>query len=212
MQMQSIYTNPEQAKRLLDAGLPKDTADCYQMTTGYGFDLLVIPTGKLYFQMEYHEQAVHQFDSLGILPCWSLGRLIELATRLLADNATRHLLAHTSLSLHFTPTMLEDMLRWFEFNQKTFDYAPLRPTIDPEPVGTIIPEAVAELKRKQEALNGTIPPAVADTLTNFELREYGTKCPIAPDKAVCEINCRNCPHYVADSTRSVICKKVLKPC
>ena len=168
------------------------------MTTGYGFDLLVIPTGKLYFQMEYHEQAVHQFDSLGILPCWSLGRLIELATRLLADNATRHLLAHTSLNLHFTPTMLEDMLRWFEFHQKTFDYAPLRPILDPEPVCAIIPEAVTELKRK------------AANQTNFEIRKIGTQCPVAYWRTVGKDTCTFCTKYVSNTKDGVICKQITK--
>ena len=62
--LQNNFTTPEQSKRLLELGVPADSADCY-----IGKDNKVhvingdIPK-SLIFQM--------------CIPCWSVGRLIEI--------------------------------------------------------------------------------------------------------------------------------------
>lgn len=79
--LQEDHTTPEQSKRLLELGVPKDSANLYN----------VIPTGYIGFcrdktfseirneiisvsRTKYHP--IYTKDD--IIPCWSVGRLIEI--------------------------------------------------------------------------------------------------------------------------------------
>ena len=72
--LQNNFTTPELSKRLLELGVPADSADCY-----YGKD------GK-----------IHHIDgsipnsllwTVGCIPCWSAGRLIEIYNECCKDMA-----------------------------------------------------------------------------------------------------------------------------
>lgn len=60
--LQQNYTTPEQSKRLLELGLPADSADCYYTRTS------PLP----------HYRAEYTRIPSGCKPCWSVGRLIEI--------------------------------------------------------------------------------------------------------------------------------------
>lgn len=64
--LQSNFTTPEQSKRLLELGLPSWTADCY-----FRLDLYSYKT-EMCFTKE--DNILHHYT-----PCWSVGRLIEIA-------------------------------------------------------------------------------------------------------------------------------------
>lgn len=57
--LQNNFTTPEQSKRLLELGVPADSADCFFTDSG---------------KMEIKNTA---FDIL-YTPCWSVGRLMEI--------------------------------------------------------------------------------------------------------------------------------------
>ena len=72
--LQNNFTTPEQSKKLLELGLSVDSADCYYLPYGventyrhpcilFGSDTIKVLTDR--FKVE-------------ILPCWSVGRLIEI--------------------------------------------------------------------------------------------------------------------------------------
>ena len=64
--LQCNFTTLEQSKRLIELGLPVDSADCYY--TAYGLISVIMPTtGDIPFLRE-----------IGCTPCWSVGRLIEI--------------------------------------------------------------------------------------------------------------------------------------
>lgn len=67
MKLQNNFTTPEQSKRLLELGLPADSADCYCLTTVIGQIQIVLP-----------ESARSGKDFKQFFPCWSVGRLIEI--------------------------------------------------------------------------------------------------------------------------------------
>lgn len=65
-QLQCNFTTQEQSKRLLELGVPADSADCYY--TAYGLISVIM-------------QNVNDKSFLcevGCTPCWSVGRLIEI--------------------------------------------------------------------------------------------------------------------------------------
>ena len=78
--LQNNFTTPEQSKRLLELGVPADSADCV---------LENLNTAENNFQSEYYTRWIiekrHVKEDIfcerneGIfLPCWSVGRLIEI--------------------------------------------------------------------------------------------------------------------------------------
>lgn len=64
--LQSNFTTQEQSKRLLELGVPEWTADCF-----YKLDLYSFKT-EMCFTKE--DSLLHHYT-----PCWSVGRLIEIA-------------------------------------------------------------------------------------------------------------------------------------
>ena len=65
---QQTYTTIEQSKRLLELGLPKATADMYYSAIGIIDEYFDIPTVC----------AASTFSGYIDLPCWSVGRLIDI--------------------------------------------------------------------------------------------------------------------------------------
>jgi hypothetical protein len=60
--LQNNFTTPEQSKRLLELGVPADSADMYYTRTN--------PIPKVYIEGTTR----HAYHT----PCWSVGRLIEI--------------------------------------------------------------------------------------------------------------------------------------
>lgn len=65
IQFQNNFTTPEQSKRLLELGVPADSADCIISTE---ISVIVIPNGVTYSEYSFSTDT----------PCWSVGRLIEI--------------------------------------------------------------------------------------------------------------------------------------
>lgn len=71
--LQSNYTTPEQSKRLLELGLPADSADCYYMRMKH----VSFENPEICF-LPYSEHASFHPSVYEYLPCWSVGRLMEI--------------------------------------------------------------------------------------------------------------------------------------
>ena len=74
--LQSNFTTPEQAKRLLELGVPEDSADCY-----YHHYFTNDPTPLLrVLQLQWNETigSIRGKSGQKIEPCWSVGRLMEI--------------------------------------------------------------------------------------------------------------------------------------
>ena len=68
--LQNNYTTPEQSKKLLKLGVPADSADCYYNTIAEKPYFLTMP----YLYCNWIDKRNPP------LPCWSVGRLIEIIT------------------------------------------------------------------------------------------------------------------------------------
>ena len=78
--LQNNFTTPEQSKRLLEVGVPADSADmlwdgCVYPTDGWEFDDFPTYSDKPF---SYYQSLYRQEDVAHILPCWSVGRLLEI--------------------------------------------------------------------------------------------------------------------------------------
>ena len=72
--LQNNFTTPEQSKRLLELGVPADSADLYYQNA---LDARIIPAGRLY--KEYTDSLTGLNREIWYFkPCWSVGRLIEI--------------------------------------------------------------------------------------------------------------------------------------
>ena len=179
---QHDYTTKEQALRLKAAGLPAESADC--MLTIYdeaGTDDLVTLISE---KGEAGENWDYFMDE-SAFPCWSLGRLIELATKLLEYmNRFKRPITPLFLKVEYTSDMVEDMVKWFERFAEIHDNA-FKPLLPDKP------QPKPEPKRVE----------------NCAIRYFGDPCPIDNGIEVDIYNCTNCEHYFATASKSIICRK-----
>ena len=80
---QNNYTTPEQSRRLLELGLPADSADAFCVNVPDGItdvDILLVHRDETYTQRiaSICEQFESRVTADAYMPCWSLGRLIEI--------------------------------------------------------------------------------------------------------------------------------------
>lgn len=71
-QLQNNFTTPEQSKRLLELGVPADSADMHMSYSSH--DSYSAPQWNDVRVTAYQSY----FPTLDIIPCWSVGRLIEI--------------------------------------------------------------------------------------------------------------------------------------
>ena len=71
--LQNNYTTPEQSKRLLELGVPADSADMYYCRMKHeDFEL-----PKVIWESYSKSSATHPYVFI-YLPCWSVGRLMAI--------------------------------------------------------------------------------------------------------------------------------------
>ena len=70
--LQNNFTTTEQSKRLLELGVPADSADCYLTRFGIDEDWEV----KVLNYDKYSDVVIGNQDYC--IPCWSVGRLMEI--------------------------------------------------------------------------------------------------------------------------------------
>ena len=72
--LQNNFTTPEQSKRLLELGVPADSADCYLLRTHTKGDTFIVDV----LHDELYSKKDKFTDLLEYIPCWSVGRLMEI--------------------------------------------------------------------------------------------------------------------------------------
>ena len=74
--LQNNFTTTEQSNRLIELGVPADSADCCM-----NGDYVIMLNGKT-FQENYNEDLyfarLHLIEYPHYIPCWSVGRLMEI--------------------------------------------------------------------------------------------------------------------------------------
>ena len=74
VKLKNNFTTTEQSKRLLELGVPEDSADCYLLRTHTKGDTFIVEV--------LHDELYSKIDKFTnlfeYLPCWSVGRLIEI--------------------------------------------------------------------------------------------------------------------------------------
>lgn len=74
-QLQNNFTDVGQSKRLLELGVPEDSADCCFILDGRDE---IIERLCVEFRLQELEKENYIFEDFYNLPCWSVGRLIEI--------------------------------------------------------------------------------------------------------------------------------------
>lgn len=72
--LQNNFTTPEQSKRLLELGVPADSADCINFEDTDIFQIPFQRPFSEYIKLHIQENLRNMYS-----PCWSVGRLIEIA-------------------------------------------------------------------------------------------------------------------------------------
>lgn len=101
MKLSNNYTTPEQSKRLLEFGIPANSADCFYDSWG---------------QIQWRQKADLHNDFFKVypyyFPCWSVGRLIEIIMLL----NKRSLLFFSSIIIRKTDvlnnTLIDELVKY----------------------------------------------------------------------------------------------------
>lgn len=105
--LQNNFTTPEQSKRLLELGVPANSGDCYydqyqilnfRTELDYGYD---------FFELNFR-----------FIPCWSVGRLIELYMKAKG-------LDFMYFRIMSDANMIDSIIRMFVENQNEIDFLKL---------------------------------------------------------------------------------------
>lgn len=71
--LQNDFTTPEQSKRLLELGVPADSADCFFASLEQG----ELSQPHMLYGLLYSKRVPYGYEKF-YLPCWSVGRLMEI--------------------------------------------------------------------------------------------------------------------------------------
>ena len=80
-ELQNNFTTPEQSKKLLELGVPADSADMFWTTSDEKY-----PSSELVWNLYIRKSdsldknffKIYNMNEFQVIPCWSLGRLIEI--------------------------------------------------------------------------------------------------------------------------------------
>lgn len=81
--LQNNFTTPEQSKRLLELGVPEWTCDCCYHAKCEDFINWVVKDQPQVMPAPFSKvrSGYKSWDNMPIVPCWSIGRLIEIAIK-----------------------------------------------------------------------------------------------------------------------------------
>jgi hypothetical protein len=112
--LRSNFTTTEQSKRLLELGVPADSADMYYHTdigfTRFYSEPEVIPSCELFST----GNSVYIYD----IPCWSVGRLMEIY-EIVGENAGQ------CVSTTKSTSRIENLVKLYEENAILLDFSKL---------------------------------------------------------------------------------------
>ena len=109
--LQNDYTTPEQSKRLLELGVPADSADCIMKPDGSE----ICKWHERYPIREFVEYANNRCGYESYCYCWSFGRLMEINRMCNTASGQWNLYSNND-----TRTLVEWMMDVFENSQYDF--------------------------------------------------------------------------------------------
>lgn len=106
VKLDNQYTSVEQSEKLIELGVPEDSADCYYEMS-YRPIRQLLPDDVLFSQLPQYMD--DEDGDLDIVPCWSAGRLIEIQEKCTESKFFR--------TLH--PDLLGDIIGQIEYTVGT---------------------------------------------------------------------------------------------
>lgn len=124
--LQNNFTTAEQSKRLLELGVPADSADCYWQ----------LRSDSLAENWEYRcyigtspaiKDNLYSYRNGYTIPCWSVGRLIEILEIILGSPwSDKELLGKQGTLLERVVSDFEDVVKYKEmFKDNRIDFSKL---------------------------------------------------------------------------------------
>lgn len=108
--LQNNFTTQEQSKRLLELGVPADSADCYYSCADK----------KNTYILNSDEIDSNLFARDGFIPCWSVGRLIEIMLNSQIDTGTYSLgfmVDKDTFSIESLIDIIDEEIEEFDFSK-----------------------------------------------------------------------------------------------
>lgn len=113
--LQNNFTTPEQSKRLLELGVPANSADCYYTWKLDHTAKINVLDNETYSELLDH---ISQITA----PCWSVGRLIEILKECINNEDD---LIDIFVELQYSNDILITILMIFRDNKAILDFSKL---------------------------------------------------------------------------------------
>ena len=110
--LQNNFTTPDQSKKLLELGVPANSADCIRVIAINM--VLFIQEGR---NTEYYIDKYNNERNIKVEPCWSVGRLREIFCICSSVNGTRE--------YPFCNSQIAWWITEFEFKKEFIDFSKL---------------------------------------------------------------------------------------
>lgn len=117
--LQNNFTTPEQSKRLLELGVPADSADCFHPTDLQQNPIEDATPTIITYQLDTDEI---EWDKVSAFPCWSVGRLIEILKECINNEDD---LIDIFVELQYSNDILTTILMIFRDNKAILDFSNL---------------------------------------------------------------------------------------
>ena len=123
--LQNNFTTPEQSKRLIELGVPADSADCFYDKQFFGGTIIQTRMGSDW--RGSHDLFSGVFKNY-ITPCWSVGRLIEIFDMCYQREPEESITEHWILTQEATENFgsyIEYLVQTFCVQKKFLDFSKL---------------------------------------------------------------------------------------
>jgi hypothetical protein len=111
--LQSNFTTPEQSKRLLELGVPMNSANCYITWKLDHTPKVNVLDNETYLELIDHMSQI-------TIPCWSVGRLIEILKECTNNEDD---LIDIFVELQYSNDILTTILMIFRDNKAILDFS-----------------------------------------------------------------------------------------
>lgn len=103
--LQNNFTTPEQSKRLLEMGVPADSADLYYSFYTNLYERTAMFDTPSIINEDQHIEWSHKLTNgdTAYIPCWSVGKLIEIFSK-----------CYTGAKCYYSPRNLHKTEFWME--------------------------------------------------------------------------------------------------
>lgn len=123
MERKGLYTTYSQSEKLLEIGLPADSSDCFRVKSEWSEEAIPQVLDKKFSEQKEQYDGGFFFRTIPIVPCWSVGRLLQIIMQCLNWGATKREAFINEKA--FNDGVIDELIAYISDNIKFYDFSRL---------------------------------------------------------------------------------------